>query len=264
VSRVRREIEAEGISAMIRDEDLEKAARVYLSFEEIVREYGAWGLAIECWPRFNQEMQFVPCSVIGRLNENGIIAACEGDVLGALSMFILSIISGCSSTLMDLVGLDSSDDTVLFWHCGPAAPSWAERGRVCYRPHCNIGRNLPQQPFEGSGFVNDLVLKNQPITIMRLTRGGQRMFLAIGNSLGATKKSYDGSRGWVGNLKISEARATALDFVNSIMVHKIEHHFALAPGHLCDELKELGFWLDVKPLEMVPYRSYMQDPEIRP
>jgi L-fucose isomerase-like protein len=262
ISMVRGQIETEGIRTMIRDEDLEKAARVYLAFEEIAREYDAWGLAIECWPRFNKEMQFVPCSVIGRLNENGIIAACEGDILGALSMFILSVIADCSSTVMDLAGFDSLDDTILFWHCGPTAPSWAEGGKVRYRPHCNIGRNLPQQPFEGSGFVNDLVLKSQPVTIMRLTYGGQKMFLALGNSLGDTKKSYDGSRGWVGNLKVGEAKATALDFVNTIMVHKIEHHFPLVSGHLHDELRELGFWLDVGPLEMVPYRGYMQDPEV--
>ena len=259
VSAVRRKIEAEGVNVMVRDEDFEKAARVYLSFEEITREYDAWGLAIECWPRFNQEMQFVPCSVIGRLNEYGIIAACEGDVLGALSMFILGIIADCSPTIMDLARLDSLDETVLFWHCGPTAPSWAEGGKVRYCPHCNIGRNLPQQPFEGSGFVNDLILKNQPVTIMRLARGGQRMFLSLGNSLGDAKKSHDGSRGWVGNLKIGKAKATALDFVNTVMVHKIEHHFPLVPGNLYDELRELGFWLNVEPLEMVPYQSYMQD-----
>lgn len=84
------------------------------------------------------------------------------------------------------------------------------------------------------------------------------MFLASGMSLGGNKKSYDGSRGWVGNLRIKEKEVSSLDFVNTVMVHKVEHHFPIIPGYFYEELQEVGFWLEIKALEMVPYRCYAQ------
>jgi len=53
---------------------------------------------------------------------------------------------------------------------------------------------------------------------------------------------------------------SALDFVNTIMVNRVQHHFTLAFGNLTEEMIEMASWLQIQPLDAVPYQKYMQNP----
>ena len=86
------------------------------------------------------------------------------------------------------------------------------------------------------------------------------MFLATADVIDRQKKSYDGSRGWFNNLRVGEKKVSVLDFVNTIIVHRLQHHFPIATGDLTKELMEVGTWLGIKPLEVISYRNYMQNP----
>jgi len=250
VSRVTEEIKKEGKNKDVEPDDFEKAARVYLALEEIVVRNGYQALAISCWPKFQDEYQFNVCSVVGRLNQNGITTSCEGDIPSALSMLLLNYLNHQRSTLMDLVKFDPNDNSLLMWHCGPAAQCWADREGMTY---CT-------RHFDGLGIINDMVFQSQPTTIMRITREGRNVFLATADILSSDKKSYDGSRGWFGNLKLKSKKVSALDFVNTVLVHRMQHHFPIASGDLTNECMEICSWLDIAPLEVVPYRSYLQNP----
>lgn len=86
------------------------------------------------------------------------------------------------------------------WHCGPAPECWVDKKGVSYCRHY----------IDKVGIVNDLVFKAQPITIMRITNEGSRIFLANGDILEEEKKSFDGNRGWIGNLITLGEKASAL------------------------------------------------------
>lgn len=250
VSSMAEEIRKEGKNKDVDPRDFEKAARVYLALEEMATKNRYQSLAVSCWPKFQDEYQLNVCSVVGRLNQNGITTSCEGDIPSALSMLLLNYLSHRRSTLMDLVKFDSGDDSLLMWHCGPTAQCWADREGMTY---CT-------RHFDGLGMINDMVFQPQPTTIMRITQEGRKMFLATADILSSSKKSYDGSRGWFGNLKLNNEKVSALDFINTVLVHRMQHHFPIASGDLTNELMEVCSWLGIEPLEAIPYRSYLQNP----
>jgi len=250
ITKLADQIKKEGLNKGVESQQFEKAARIYLALEEIARENDYSGLAISCWPKFQQEYGFSVCSTIGRLNQNGIAASCEGDIPGVLSMLLLNYLNQDCSTLMDLVKLDTQDNSLLMWHCGPTAECWADEKGVSYCPHY----------VDKVGIINDLTFKAQSVTIMRVTDDGSRIFLARGNILKEKKKNFDGSRGWIGNLRILEKKASTLDFVNTIMVNRFEHHYPIASGNLYEQLMEACAWLSLEPIEIVAYQNYLQNP----
>ncbi|UCG93856.1 MAG: hypothetical protein JSW13_05250 [Candidatus Aerophobus sp.] len=78
------------------------------------------------------------------------------------------------------------------------------------------------------GIVNDLTFKAQPVTIMRITNRGSRIFLANGDILEEEKKSF-------------------------------EHHFPIESGNLYEQLMEVCSWLHLEPTRPVSYRNYLQN-----
>lgn len=248
VGELAEEIKSEGVSGNVDNKEFDKAARVYLAFEEMARENGYDAMAISCWPKFVDEYQFSPCSVIARLNQNSIVAACEGDVPASLSMLLFNYLNHERSALMDLSKFDVEDDSILLWHCGVTAPCWANEEGMQYRVHT----------IQKVAFVNNMILKAQPTTIMRITNNGKKMFLATAEIIDRKKKSYEGSRGWLDNIRMGAEKISALDFINTIMVEGVPHHFSITPGNLMDELMEAGAWLGIEPLKVVKYQRYMQ------
>lgn len=92
--------------------------------------------ANKCWPAFQTEFKFVPCYVNSRLAARGIPVACETDIYGALSEFILACATMSVPTLLDInnsVPQDMYDsnpdkvkgyklsDLVMNFHCGNTA-----------------------------------------------------------------------------------------------------------------------------------------------
>ncbi|HOJ92479.1 MAG TPA: fucose isomerase [Dictyoglomaceae bacterium] len=58
--------------------------------------------ANKCWPAFEKYFGFVPCYVNSRLAACGIPVACEADVYGALSEYIIYAVSEIPATLLDV------------------------------------------------------------------------------------------------------------------------------------------------------------------
>lgn len=58
--------------------------------------------ANKCWPAFQTEFKFVPCYVNSRLCARGIPVACETDIYGALTEYILSAATLTVPTLLDI------------------------------------------------------------------------------------------------------------------------------------------------------------------
>lgn len=108
--------------------------------------------------------------------------------------------------------------------------------------------------------VNDLVLREGEITIARITKDGKKIFVGSGRSVGERKPGYDGSRGWIEELYVGREKSTAPDFVNTVMVHGVEHHFPIVMGNLVEELMEFGNWLGLEVLPLVPYAVHYQKP----
>ena len=257
VEKVAREIQAEVPAQGISEAEFAKLARVYIVFERLIEENGYAGVGIACWPHFQAAYGLTACTTLGRLNQKGYVAACEGDVPSAISMAILKAMGGDRPVLMDLSALDTADDSILLWHCGVGHPCWTEDCIQCRHTLIEATGEGGQVGAAPAAF--DMVLKPTPFTLMRLTDGGNRLLLATGETLGEAKPSPRGTRGWAGKFKIKgEEPVSALEFTNTVLVSGFEHHFPLAMGDLSEAVMEFAAWMGIEPLERIPYRAYLQ------
>ena len=239
---------------------LETNARVLRAMREFLERNPCDALGISCWPHFQQFLPapFSACAVVAELNDQGIAVACEGDALSAISMLMLQYLSGQTPMLMDLSAFDEADQTVLMWHCGPAAACFA--GPDGY----TLGGNYSGAPHEKGkpprccGVARDMVFGPGPVTIARLTGEVDTMLLAGGDFIEAGKKSFHGSRGWLGSLTLNRESISVRDFVNTVLVRRFQHHFPIVKGDCGREVLELCAWLGLDRLEEVPYQDYLQ------
>ncbi len=240
---------------------LETNARVYKAYKDFISEYGYNGLAISCWPKFQSDFKFSVCSVVAKLNDDGIIAACEGDLPSAISMLILKYLAKDETMLMDFSAFDEKDETVLMWHCGPASKRFVNEDGFA------LGANYSGLPHEegkppiGCGIARDMVFKPGHVTVARITGESDKFFLAEGDFVDYEKKSFCGSRGWMGNLKLNREKITVRDFVNTVLVQRFQHHYPIVNGDFSEEILEIAAWLGMKMVSKVPYQEYMQNSE---
>jgi L-fucose isomerase-like protein len=252
-------IKAETVSIAPRAaESLESHARVYRALQDFAEDNGYSALAISCWPRFREEMGMVPCAAIARLNDSGIVTACEGDVYSALSMLILKYAAQYAPILMDLSDFDFEDETMLLWHCGVGSKYYAANAELRLEQHYNPGPQIPGKGWLTMAPVTAMKFAPGAATVMRLTKEGSAMLLLSGEFVTASKLSHDGSRGWFGNMELNGEPINLKDLMNTIIVHKFQHHYPLVKGCFVAELLEFAAWLGIKPLAKIPYRNYLQ------
>lgn len=224
-------------------EQLLKAARVELGLEHLVQAGDYTALALRCWPELPERLGTMACASLARLGDKRLPAACEGDVMGALSMLALQGASGSPAILMDLSDVDLEDDTLQFWHCGNAPRCWAAEGRSCLRPHFNR---------ETLGVVRDMVLAPGAATGFRLLEGGKQAVICSGTFQDNQKPGFDGVRGWVGGLRWQGHELSARSFIATTLDYRLPHHMAFAQGELTEGLTELAAWLGAEVLTARP------------
>lgn len=236
-------------------EGIEINARVYKAYKDFAAENGYDALAISCWPKIQDELGFLACSTLAKLNQNGIPAACEGDLPGVVSMLMLKYITDDVTMLMDLVAYDEADDTVEMWHCGPAAECYANKNGVCLDCFYENGGN---GTYLRRASIHNLDFKAQPVSIMRITGEWNKIFIADGSFIDNGKKTFIGSSGWLGQLRLNGIPAGAADFINTIMATGFQHHYPIVSGIITDILMEVAVWLGLKTVDTIPLKPYIQ------
>src|SRR5271167_2168398 len=74
--------------------------------------------AVQCWTSIEEFLGIVPCTVMSMMSENLIPSACEVDVLGTLSMYVLTLASETPSALLDWNNNYGDDpDKAVCFHC---------------------------------------------------------------------------------------------------------------------------------------------------
>ncbi len=240
------------------EHDLDATARCYKAIEDIIKENRYDAVGIGCWPRYRASFGIVACAIIGRLLEEGYIAACEGDVDSAASLLMLRGISRQTPMLMDLSDIDFCDNTALLWHCGSAPACFANKDGMKLDAHYKPGRRAPAADSALVGCVNDMVFAPGDITVARFTWEYERALLLAGSIVEKADTGFDGSRGWMGGIRVAGQHVDADTLVNTIMVSRFQHHYPVAAGCWEDEVLECLAWLGVDPIAPVPYRNYLQ------
>ncbi|MBM3285214.1 MAG: fucose isomerase, partial [Candidatus Aminicenantes bacterium] len=131
---------------------LEKLAQFEVAlmnfFEANLGASGFGVFANKCWPAFEKYFGFVPCYVNSRLAARGIPVACEVDIYGAVSEYILACATGLPVTLLDVNNTVPEDmvraakgkargyrptDLFMGFHCGNTPSACLVDGALKYQ-----------------------------------------------------------------------------------------------------------------------------------
>lgn len=92
------------------------ALRIYNTIKAIVEKYSLSGLTIRCFDLLT-EVHNTGCIALAKLNSEGIIAGCEGDVPAMLSMAIIQAATGVSGFQANPARINPETGEMLFAHC---------------------------------------------------------------------------------------------------------------------------------------------------
>ncbi len=134
-------------------------ARLGVAFDQIAEEYGLDAMALRCWTELQQKLKISPCVLMGVMNDNELMAACEVDVSSAVAMAALHAATGRAVTNLDWNNnYGNEKDKCILFHCGPVPQSMMkEKGLVVDHEllvpalgkgcswGCNVGRIKPME-----------------------------------------------------------------------------------------------------------------------
>ncbi len=212
------------------------AAGSYRALSELVERDNLTALAVKCWPEFFVEHSSAACGVLASLAENGLIAACEADVHGAVTMLALRHFSGQPPFLADLVATDRQRNSITLWHCGNAAYSLAaDPAERKAGVHANRKMALTAL----------FPLKPGPVVLARLSfsQGRYRLLLGRGQALDSPLL-FQGNTAEV----VPEGGSQAL--LDKIIYGGFEHHMVMAYGGK-EVQAGMAAWADLIGLEVV-------------
>jgi len=203
-------------------------------------EYVAF--ANKCWPAFQTQFGFVPCYVNSRLTGRGIPVACETDIYGALTEYILTMATDLPPTLLDInntvphdMYLANSDklrdysptDLFMGFHCGNTSICHVEDSEMKFQLIMKRLLEPDSEPDITRGTLEGR-LKSGDITLFRLqsTADAQlRSYIAQGETMNIDPKSF----GSIGIIAINEM---ARFYRHVLIAKRYPHHAGLGYGHV--------------------------------
>ena len=236
----------------------DRVARLYLAMRDLAKEYDYDALAIQCWPNFQSLYRVAPCMAYSWLgSEDGVAVSCEGDLLGAASMYLLNLLTEGpgSSTLLDMTALDQDTDAMLMWHCGVTPRHFANRDGIRWVDHVTLGRKGDDGPY---GVAGDQVFAAQGTSICYIGDDGASLLVLRADIVEREKKGFDGTRGWFSDFELNKQPIGMMDLINTLTVRGREHHYAVGQGDVTSELMEFAAWQNMRLVEAVPNVDYLQ------
>jgi len=121
-------------SCTIDDDKLLRMAKFGVTIDEWSKDNDINAVAIQCWTSLEENYGIVPCTIMSMLSESLIPAACEVDVTGVLSMYVLQLATNKPSAIMDWNNNFGSDlDKCVLFHCSNIAKSFLENAEMKYQ-----------------------------------------------------------------------------------------------------------------------------------
>lgn len=211
-------------------------------------------IAGKCWPAFQTQFGCVPCYVNSRLTERGIPAACEVDIYGALTEYILTCATCFPVTLLDINNTVPEDmfnahpkefagysksDVFMGFHCGNTPLSLLKHGEMKYQLIMHRGLEPDKEPDITRGTLEGAI-KAGDITLFRLQSTADAKltsYIAHGQIIDVDPNSFGG----IGIIGIKEMAR----FYRYVLLQKhYPHHGGVGFRHvgkiLFEALKMLG------------------------
>ena len=211
-------------------------------------------LASKCWPAFQTQFGFVPCYVNSRMAAKGIPVACEVDIYGALSEYILTAATLSPATILDInntvpramyeankkeVGDYKECDLFMGFHCGNTPACHLKTPTMEHQLIMKRALEPDSEPDITRGTLEGQ-FKPGLVTLFRLqanAEGVLKSYIAQGEVKDVDPQSFGG----IGVIAIPEM---ARFYRHVLIQDQYPHHSAAAFEHvgktLFDLMKVLG------------------------
>ena len=193
------------------------AYRLYKALKTIVNDYGLSGLTIRCFDLLTS-VRNTGCLALARLNSEGIVAGCEGDVPAMLSMMIGRAVTGHSGFQANPSSIDPESGEIVFAHCTVPLDMVSGYGLDTHF-ESGIGLGIRGHIPEG------------PVTVFKVSGDLSRHFICEGELLRNEAKP-DLCRTQV----VVRLPASAAGY---FLKEPIGNHHIILPGHVASELEEI-------------------------
>ena len=196
------------------------AHHIYKTLRQLVDQYQLSGLTLRCFDLLTS-VQNTGCMALARLNSEGIVGGCEGDVPTMLSMMIAQALFGVSGFQANLSRIDHATGELLFAHC-TIPLNMVERYELDTHFESGIGVGI-------RGYA-----PNGPVTIFKVSGDLRRSFIAEGELVASTSEP---------NLCRTQQRIRLSDPSQAryFLTEPIGNHHVILPGHVADCLHELHY-----------------------
>ncbi len=196
--------------------DVADVVRVYLALKQIVTERRLDALTLRCFDLVTR-LHTTGCYALARLNDEGIIAGCEGDLVSTLGMMWTQQLLGAVPWMANPAQVNESTNTLWVAHC--TVPLKRVNG---YRLRSHFESGL------GLGIQGDLPLG--PVTLLRI--GGRQLkqlWLAEGDLV---------RDGYAENLCRTQAEIRLTKgHVGDLLRAPLGNHLIIVPGHHAARLR---------------------------
>ena len=213
------------------EEKLERLARYGLALEQAVDRSGAVAGAVQCWDVLENQFGCASCLAMSMLGEKGIPQACEMDVVGALTMYALSLAAGSPAGYLD-------------WN-----NNYADDRNTCINFHCS---NYPASFMGKKPTVDVLDIIGSQVGVDKCygacsgqVEQGPMTFCKIAtDDVNGRIRAYVGE-GEFKDMKVNTFGGPAVCHVENLqkLMHMIceegfEHHVSMVRGHVADIIEE--------------------------
>ncbi len=149
-----------------KDEDISGAIRIYLATKRLVEEKSLSALTIRCFDLIGR-IKNTACLALSLLNDDGVVAGCEGDMDSTLTMIIAKILTGHPAFMGNLNDVDLEENTITLAHC-TVATTMCERCVLRSHFESRIGTSI-----QG-------ILPLQRVTVCRIGESLGKMLICTG------------------------------------------------------------------------------------
>ena len=191
-------------------QSLPVAGQIYEALKIIVERHRISGFTLRCFDLLSA-VHNTGCMALARLNAEGIVAGCEGDVPALLSMTIVNALIGVSGFQANPASINPENGTMTFAHC-TIPLNMVERYEL--DTHFESGIGVGIRGFMAAG----------PVTIFKVSGDLQRSFITEGE-LVCNESKPDLCRTQLVIRLTNPADAAYF------LTHPIGNHHIILPGH---------------------------------
>jgi len=212
------------------ENSLIKFSKLKIVLEEWIKENDIKGIGFQCWTSIEENFGIVPCAVLSYLSDSLVPSACEVDITGVLSMYILQLASNLPSAIVDLNNnyKDERDKVVLF-HCSNFPVSILNKSKISYQEIIagSVGRENAYGSVCG-------IIKKSDFTYLRLSTDDNFGVIKGYTGEGEITDDKIETFGGIGVAKIKDLQK----LLNFICENGFEHHTVINLSKISEPVYE--------------------------